>query len=111
MSGRCGCSKMQYEGKLYEEDFSDAIVLPARLAVDIPTEGAEGQRDVVTVSADSKDNGQTYHGTHSYKGNSYSPGPVKFTRTTREDGFDIFTGEWSDFRGRGSWIIEVEPLP
>lgn len=111
MSGRCGCSKVKYEGELYEEDFSDAIVLTTRLAVDIPTDGDEGQKDVVTVSAVSADNGQTYNGKYSYKGNSYSPGQVKFTRTTREDGFDIFTGEWIDLPKRDSWIIEVEPLP
>jgi len=111
MSGRCGCSKVKYEGELYEEEFSDAIVLPTRLAIDIPTEGDEGQKDVVTVSAVSTDNGQTYKGKYSYKGNSYPPGQVEFSRITSEDGFDIFTGEWIDLPERGSWIIEVEPLP
>lgn len=110
MSGRCGYSKMKYEGKLYKEDFDDAIVLPTRLAVDIPTEGDEGQKDVVTVSAVSTDNGQTYNGNYTYKRNSYPPGQVRFTRTTRKDGFDIFTGEWIDLPERGSWVIEVEPL-
>ena len=111
MSGRGGCSKLKYEGEWYEEDFTDAIVLPTRLAVDIPSEGDEGEKDVVTVSAVSTDNSQTYKGKYSYKRNSYPPGQVKFARTIREDGFDVFRGEWIDLRERGSWIIEVEPLP
>ena len=86
--------KLPYQGKkpreLYEEEFSDAIVLPTRLAIDIPTEGDEGQKDVVTVSAVSTDNGQTYKGKYSYKGNSYPPGEVEFSRITSEDGYDIF---------------------
>lgn len=107
---RRGISRIHYEGEWYLDEFASAIISAGKIAADIPAEGENGEKDTVTVTAVSIDDGKTYTGNYRYMGNSYDPGQVEFVRTTQADGVDVFKGRWIANTGeRDSWILEVYP--
>ena len=107
---RSGLSRLRYEGEWCPEEFNSAIISLGKIAIDIPTQGENGEPDTVTVTAVSLDNGKTYTGNYRYMGTSYDPGQVEFVRTTQADGVDVFKGRWIANTGeRDSWILEAYP--
>ncbi len=104
---RTARAHMRYKGVWYDEGPAVTTVLTdSDLEMSIPTTNETGSmRDTVKITATSR-NGTHYKGTYRYERGSYDPGEVKFVRTKRPDGADVFTGEWIE---RDSWILDVEP--
>ncbi len=104
---RTACAKMRHKGEWYDEGPAVTTVLTdSDLEMSIPTTNETGsKKDTVKITATSQD-GKHYKGTYRYEKGTYDPGEVRFVRTKRPDGTDLFIGEWIE---RDSWILEVKP--
>lgn len=102
-----GRSLYRYHGEWFEEKVIEAIVTDTHIGVDIDSQGEDGNKETLTIKADSVNNGGNFSGAYTPARSTYLPGKVEFKKYQSSQGF-MFSGFWIGDGERDAWILELE---
>jgi hypothetical protein len=103
---RTGRSIYWHDAKVYEAEFSEAILTDTRFIVHVPDFSYSG--DIIILELISADNGSTFNGSYSYRRKTYNPGTIRLNRVRNQNASDTLKGRWEEGGSTGTWIFEID---